>query len=56
MRRWVWSHSFSLVLLAAFVVFVTGQALAGWLSIVLRQHGSPQSKPVTASHYQTGAE
>jgi hypothetical protein len=30
MRRWVWSHSLSLVLLAAFVVFVTGQALAGW--------------------------
>jgi hypothetical protein len=26
------------------------------LSIVLRQHGSPQSKPVTAAHAQTGAE
>jgi hypothetical protein len=26
------------------------------LSIVLRQHGSPQSKPVTAPHTQTGAE
>jgi hypothetical protein len=25
------------------------------LSIVLRQHGSPQSKPVTAPHSQTGA-
>jgi hypothetical protein len=25
------------------------------LSIVLRQHGSPQSKPVTASHAKTGA-
>ncbi|HZN73058.1 MAG TPA: DUF6766 family protein [Micromonosporaceae bacterium] len=25
------------------------------LSIVLRQHGSPQSKPVTAAHSQTGA-
>ena len=25
------------------------------LSIVLRQHGSPQSKPVTAAHWQTGA-
>lgn len=25
------------------------------LSIVLRQHGSPQSKPVTAAHRQTGA-
>jgi hypothetical protein len=24
------------------------------LSIVLRQHGSPQSKPVTAPHHQTG--
>jgi hypothetical protein len=24
------------------------------LSIVLRQHGSPQSKPVTAPHGQTG--
>jgi hypothetical protein len=24
------------------------------LSIVLRQHGSPQSKPVTAPHSQTG--
>ncbi|WP_020524897.1 DUF6766 family protein [Catelliglobosispora koreensis] len=26
------------------------------LSIVLRQHGSPQSKPVTAPHAQTGTE
>jgi hypothetical protein len=26
------------------------------LSIVLRQHGSPQSKPVTAPHTQTGAD
>jgi len=26
------------------------------LSVVLRQHGSPQSKPVTAPHAQTGAE
>jgi hypothetical protein len=25
------------------------------LSIALRQHGSPQSKPVTAPHSQTGA-
>jgi hypothetical protein len=24
------------------------------LSVVLRQHGSPQSKPVTAPHSQTG--
>ncbi|NUT21800.1 MAG: hypothetical protein HOV77_21710 [Hamadaea sp.] len=26
------------------------------LSVVLRQHGSPQSKPVTAPHDQTGSE
>ena len=25
------------------------------LSVVLRQHGSPQSKPVTAPHDQTGS-
>ncbi|NUO60880.1 MAG: hypothetical protein HOV78_29835 [Hamadaea sp.] len=30
MRRWLWSNSLSIVMLAAFVVFVAGQALAGW--------------------------
>ena len=29
MRRWLWSNSLAIVLLAAFAVFVTGQALAG---------------------------
>ncbi|MCP2328319.1 hypothetical protein HDA40_006826 [Hamadaea flava] len=29
-RRWLFSHSLSIVMLGAFAVFVTGQAIAGW--------------------------
>jgi hypothetical protein len=30
MRKWLWTHSLALVLLVAFFVFVTAQAVAGW--------------------------
>ncbi|HZM84753.1 MAG TPA: DUF6766 family protein [Candidatus Limnocylindrales bacterium] len=30
MRKWLWTHSLALILLAAFLVFVTAQAIAGW--------------------------